>query len=272
MGSSDWIRVTKAQKCQVCGKPDWCLISQDGSASICQRVPSEKRVGDAGWLHRHGDLFVAPTPPPVELEIPDVAPPGWSEAVDDCHNCMEEYQWRFLSQQTGCNIKSLQSIRAGWSAVRQAYTFPMRNGKREVCGVRLRFPNGRKSSVKGSRNGLFVSPDTDLSTKRVYVCEGPTDTAALISIGVVAVGRPSCNSGSKYLAELLPFGPELVVVADKDKPGRDGAKLIATQLSKTKGTVKVIEPLKGGDANEWVQQGCSQFIIDVVSDQAKAIR
>ena len=136
----------------------------------------------------------------------------------------------------------------------------------------MRFPNGRKSSVKGSRNGLFVSPETDLKCRRVYICEGPTDTAALISIGVVAVGRPSCNAGSKYLAELLPFGPELVVVADKDKPGRDGAKLVATQLSKTKGTVKVIEPTKGEDANEWVQLGCTQSIMDVVADQAKVIR
>lgn len=117
-----------------------------------------------------------------------------------------------------------------------------------------------------------MSPETDLKCRRVYICEGPTDTAALISIGVVAVGRPSCNAGSKYLAELLPFGPELVVVADKDKPGRDGAKLVATQLSKTKGTVKVIEPTKGEDANEWVQLGCTQSIIDVVADQAKVIR
>ena len=264
--------MSRTNKCPVCGKPDWCLISQDGSATICQRVPSEKRVGDAGWLHRHGELFIAPTPPPVELEIPDTAPPGWSEAVVDCHNCMGEYQWRFLSQQTGCDIKSLKCIQAGWSAVRQAYTFPMRNGRREVCGVRLRFPNGRKSSVKGSKNGIFMQETSDFKCKRIYICEGPTDTAALISIGVVAVGRPSCNAGTKYLAELLPFGPELVVVADKDKPGREGAKLIATNLAKTKATVKVIEPIKGGDANEWVQLGCNRQVIDVVADQAKGIR
>ena len=148
----------------------------------------------------------------------------------------------------------------------------MRNGRREVCGVRLRFPNGRKSSVKGSKNGIFMEETSDLKCKRIYICEGPTDTAALISIGVVAVGRPSCNAGTKYLAELLPFGPELVVVADKDKPGREGAKLIATNLAKTKATVKVIEPIKGGDANEWVQLGCNRQVIDVVADQAKVIR
>jgi hypothetical protein len=48
--------------------------------------------------------------------------------------------------------------------------------------------------------------------------------------------------------------------------------LIATNLAKTKATVKVIEPIKGGDANEWVQLGCNRQVIDVVADQAKVIR
>ena len=39
--------------CPVCGKPDWCLVAEDGSAAICARIEegSVKRCGDAGWLH-----------------------------------------------------------------------------------------------------------------------------------------------------------------------------------------------------------------------------
>lgn len=58
---SDWLRVTKAEPCFVCGKFDWCLISADGSAAICARVKSERPAGSAGWLHRHdGDFSALP--------------------------------------------------------------------------------------------------------------------------------------------------------------------------------------------------------------------
>ena len=49
-----WIRVSRRNLCPVCGKPDWCLISQDGNAVICARTQNNYPVGNsgAGWLHR----------------------------------------------------------------------------------------------------------------------------------------------------------------------------------------------------------------------------
>jgi len=38
-----WIRVNKQRACPVCGKPDWCLISQDGKAAICARTSKFER-------------------------------------------------------------------------------------------------------------------------------------------------------------------------------------------------------------------------------------
>ncbi len=49
---SNWLRVNKDSPCPICGKPDWCLVSQGGSAVICARVQSDREVGRAGWLHK----------------------------------------------------------------------------------------------------------------------------------------------------------------------------------------------------------------------------
>ena len=51
--ASRWLRVTRHNPCPVCGKPDWCLLSQDGKTAICARIESDKPAGTkgAGWIH-----------------------------------------------------------------------------------------------------------------------------------------------------------------------------------------------------------------------------
>jgi len=52
--ASKWVRVNKKIPCPICGKTDWCLISQDGTAAICARIQSDKVAGNkgAGWVHK----------------------------------------------------------------------------------------------------------------------------------------------------------------------------------------------------------------------------
>ena len=49
-----WLRVNQRNPCPVCGKPDWCLLSQDGEVVICARIESDRPAGNkgAGWIHR----------------------------------------------------------------------------------------------------------------------------------------------------------------------------------------------------------------------------
>ena len=58
--SEDFTRATKRHRCPVCGKPDWCLIAREGGdqprAAICARIESDRRWGEAGWLHQFRDL------------------------------------------------------------------------------------------------------------------------------------------------------------------------------------------------------------------------
>ena len=76
--ASKWLRVSKRNPCPVCGKHDWCLISQDGKAAICARIESDKPAGNkgAGWIHTLDNSN--PLPPlkpkqPIE-ESPKAAP------------------------------------------------------------------------------------------------------------------------------------------------------------------------------------------------------
>lgn len=61
-----WIRVSRANPCPICAKPDWCLISADGTAAICARTESIKPLGEVGWLHKLDGSDIAPYYPPPE--------------------------------------------------------------------------------------------------------------------------------------------------------------------------------------------------------------
>jgi DNA primase len=58
-----WLRVRKASPCPICGKPDWCLISQDGKSVICARIESQKPAGKAGWIHNLENGITLPDKP-----------------------------------------------------------------------------------------------------------------------------------------------------------------------------------------------------------------
>ena len=76
--ASKWVRVNKRNPCPVCGKPDWCLISQDGEAAICARIDSDKPAGNkgAGWLHTLDNPMPLPLPKPrpAAKQTPKAAP------------------------------------------------------------------------------------------------------------------------------------------------------------------------------------------------------
>jgi hypothetical protein len=134
----------------------------------------------------------------------------------------------------------------------------------QVIGIRLRGDNGRKWSVGGGREGLFV-PEGLLPGGRLLICEGPTDTGACLDWGFAAVGRPSCTGAVRHAVELVKrvTPTEVVVVADNDQPdargrraGQDGADRLAAVLVAYVRVVKVIVPPEGvKDARAWLRAG-----------------
>jgi hypothetical protein len=165
------------------------------------------------------------------------------------------------------SVSSSSLFRLGivWAAPHRAWAFPMYDGKRQVIGIRLRAEDGRKWAIAGSHNGLFW-PSNLAGTGPLLVGEGPTDTAALLDLGYDALGRPSCAGAVEMVVEVVHrLGRrDVVVVADTDGPGIDGADRLAQALTQAGRWPKVIRPLQGKDARAWLQAGATRAVVDAV--------
>lgn len=273
-----WRRVGCHEPCPICGKPDWCLIIGPvgtPSAAICQRVESGRRVGEAGWLHRlTDDDGVGPKRGcSITVRCAAAADPraDLSQFAAACFAAVKDDQAAALAAELAVTTDSLQRLRVGWAADHRAWTFPMRDAAGNVIGVRLRGNNGHKWSISGGRNGLFLPVDLIEPTARLVVCEGATDTLALLDLGFTAIGRPNCSSGYKLIVQLIQgLAPtEVVVMADADPAGQRGAESLAIVLLAYSATVRVIAPPVGiKDARDWKQAGATTA--DVLSRMESA--
>ena len=116
-------------------------------------------------------------------------------------------------------------------------------------GLRLRGHDGDKWAYRGGKAGIFVPDGIASSVKRLYVCEGPTDTAALLSIGIDAIGRASCRGNVATVGNFIQrLGcNDVIVVADHDDAGWNGAWQLADVLLTVAECIRVICPGEPGD-------------------------
>jgi hypothetical protein len=178
-----------------------------------------------------------------------------------------------LAASLGVSVESLGRLGIGWALAHRAWTFPMIDTAGAVLGVRLRCPDGRKLSVKGGKEGLFIPAALDGG--RLLIAEGPTDTAALLDLGFSAVGRPSCAGGVRLLVELVKrlAVPEMVIVADSDPPGQRGANNLAAVLLAYCCAVRIIRPPDGiKDARGWKRAGATAADVQAAIDAAPVRR
>jgi phage/plasmid primase-like uncharacterized protein len=133
--------------------------------------------------------------------------------------------------QLGVSVESLTALGVVWSGQHQGWLWPMRNDAGTMTGLRVRTEDGDKWAVKGSTAGIFLPSLTPQA--RVYAVEGGTDCAALLTLGLYAVGRHACLGQEEMLARfLVRIGArECVVVADADEPGQRGAEKLLAALS-----------------------------------------
>lgn len=45
----NWVRVKRNKPCPICGRPDWCSVSEDGTVVVCMRTESPKPCKSGGW-------------------------------------------------------------------------------------------------------------------------------------------------------------------------------------------------------------------------------
>lgn len=270
----EWLRVTRAEPCPICEKPDWCGVSRDGVWAVCMRTESWKATRNGGWLHRLRDL-----PAPPVRRSAGRAPPRRRQAVDcAAYHAALRRRWDWclldgLSMSLGVSVEALEGLEPALDELNGAFAFPMRDYMGRVVGVRLRDHKGRKWAVRGSREGLFFAPGME-RCQDLVVCEGPTDCAAARSLGLPAVGRPSCAGAVGELGALAQrLGVQTVtIVADHDaprrrpdgttyNPGMDGAVALGRVLRRTWRVV--VPPAK--DLRAWVWEGTTREEFDALA-------
>ncbi len=268
-------RVNIKTPCPVCGKPDWCLVAPDKTAAICQRVQegSVKRCGDAGWLHiliERGSKFQRPNKYSGRISIDFGNEKDFSGLAGLYKQQLTKEKLQQLTKQLKISAESLTKLNIGWDG--KAYTFPMSNAKGRIIGIRRRFPNGSKVSVKGSKTGLFVP--ADLSTEGLLlVCEGTTDTTVALDLGFTAIGRPNCNSLIKMTASAVKDYEEIVIVADNDTAGKTGAEKLADYLAVRCQKVKVVCPPEGiKDLRQWLGKGLTTAYLKQIIEKAETAK
>jgi DNA primase len=104
------------------------------------------------------------------------------------------------------------------------WAFPMRDYQRRMIGIRLRDDEGNKFAVKGSKQGLFIPQSKP--HHELYVTEGPTDCAALLSMGLYAIGKPAAMAHPDEIVKFIHRWriSKVIVIADNDRAGLAGAK------------------------------------------------
>jgi hypothetical protein len=207
------------------------------------RIESPRALRNGGWFHA---FETAPPWPPVPH------PPARRSAPPpppDFGVMMQRY-WKenhpvlaAEAERMGLPLRALEWLGAAYAGDRRAVAFPMYDAtgpnRNHVVGIRLRTGEGRKFAVTGSASGIFypwgaihvLSP-----FERLYICEGPTDTAAALDLGCFAVGRASCRGGEKIIRSVVEqlWPDEVVVVTDNDGPGVEGARELLRHLPRPK--------------------------------------
>lgn len=270
MNGNGWRRVSRSKPCPVCRKADWCTVAADGSVACCMRVESPKRLRNGGWLHRLRESDEWRHRHVRRVTLPKRRPAAdFGQLAEQYHEVVNPFDLVRLAADLGVDRGAFWRLEIGWDG--RAWTFPMRDAGGVVTGIRRRFPDGGKLSVQGGREGLFVPSELPASGL-LLVTEGPTDCAALLTLGFAALGRPSCSGGMRLVCDLAR-GRDTVVVADGDEPGRRGAEALASVLRLYCPSVRMIHPPEGvKDARAWLRAGARCEDISAAIEGADVLR
>lgn len=229
--------------------------------------------GSVGYLHPlNGNWDFHEAPRKSESRV---APAAIPKLMDNFRRNASAEHINWLSTNLHVSPESLNMLAVGR---RDPYTwaFPMRNSRNAVVGIRLRTNDGKKFAVTGSHQGLFI-PQTIVNVDLVFLPEGPTNTAAALSIGLYAIGRPSNSSGVWDIIDFIKINrvKRVVVIADTDddrerpdgshyNPGFDGGKSLLEQMP----VPACMIALPAKDVRKYVQSGGTGELVHCLVNQA----
>ncbi len=237
---------------------------------------SRKITQNGGYLHvihhhrsgrRTGPQATTNSVPTHNEEIAAAVDAAWRNATPGA--------MAYLAAGLRVSLASLNSLHAGYSVAVCGYTFPMTDGRGVILGARIRTVSGHKYSMTGGHEGIFVARNFTPGP-RLIICEGPTDLAALLTIGITdAIGRPSCCGAAKLIRHRVEdWRPkQIIIISDADAPGRDGATALARDLMWHCPDVRIMEPPAGRkDMRAWVCCGAGKEEIEQHITHAAPVR
>lgn len=240
--------------------------------------PCKPEVG--GWIHSLDGKQV--TLPPRQ-ELANALSP---EALLELHSRCLRALWspsratlrEVVSRIPGVTANSLELLQAGWYEPWGCLTFPMFNADRKVVGLRTRHRDGAKRAIPGSHQGVFLPPWH--RTGPLLIVEGPTDTAAVLTLGLDVMGRPSATGAVETICALAKGRAIVAVLGDRDTPktrpdgsvwfpGQEGAAELVKALRASGSDARWFLPPPGvKDARQWVVTGAKAY--DVMMAWAEA--
>lgn len=284
--SGSWERVSVRKPCAVCESDSWCCRDLSRGLVLCMRVKSDKpsRGKAGGWLHGVGAQTLAPIP--RQKKEPEERPfIDWDAEAKGMSECKRARVGRDkLATLLGVTAESLELLGVGVGEDRDGryWSFPERTGQLKVTGIVRRYEDGTKKMIRWGRHGVYLIPYWWRLAGPVLLPEGGSDTAALVSLGLSAIGRPSNIGGVEYLIGLLrDHVRPIVVLGERDEkpdrrgkpktehgcpkdcqgcmfcwPGLAGAKATADRLSKSlkRNVLYRLPPTGFKDAREWLKK------------------
>lgn len=226
MAKRQWVRVSKREPCAVCERGDYCTRSADGLLAKCMRIESDRPASGelAGWIHRLADPL-----PKVEIrrdERVEETTVDWNAMALSMFTGAKNSR-ETLAGQLGVSAQSLERLGVGRGEQRGRWfwSFPERDIRGNVVGIVRRYDDGKKLSMKGGHSGLYFALDWWRDAGPLFLPEGGSDTAALLTMGLCAIGRPSNLGGTEKLIGILRHvgNRPVIVLGENDlKPERVG--------------------------------------------------
>lgn len=248
-----WIDVKPDNPCPICGKPDWCRITENGEVVHCKRVESDwPNKNGIGWYHKMTEASVKPLARRVQEKKRRTDAEQHARFVKELRRARTAPHVVMLGEKLGVCPAVLDILYIGWDG--KGWVVPERNWRGDILGLhrRLAVPvNGKdKFYVPGSYAGLVYADEwqTRYPDEPILIVEGMSDTAAAMTLGFSAIGRPSCLGGLRHLVPMLRQVRErrIIVVAERDRkrldnhgtcaccmrcwPGKFGAIKLAVEL------------------------------------------
>lgn len=290
-GCSNWRAVSVRRPCPICGKGDWCRVSNDGNAALCGRQPEHisgwstiGRANDGRTIYAR-DRHVTGGRRPMgctqrrraTTRSRDLSTTSFGQAAAAAEGQLRSDALDRAVASLGVRPDSLKALGVGWASPYElrdlkagggrgwsrddgAYVFPERDASGAVVGLSLRTPGGVKGAPKGGSRALCIPDNLDARPGLVLVVEGASDAAACLSLELVAVGRPSNLGGVEDLIDLLRER-DVIVVGERDgdstrRPGLEGAVRVAQDLADAWGRPirRAMPPPGAKDLRDWVQQ------------------